>query len=126
VESKSPDDKFATSIRAWRSGRRVRQLELAHRAGTTQRHVSFIESGRSVPGRGMILRLAEVLEVPLRERNALLLAAGYAPAYEETRFEDAGLEPVRAALERILEGHLPYPAVIVDRHSDLYSANDAF
>jgi transcriptional regulator with XRE-family HTH domain len=117
---------FANALRAWRRRRRVSQLELARRAATTQRHLSFIESGRSVPGRAMVVRLAEALEVPLRERNALLLAAGYAPAYRETRLDDPKLEPVRTALTRILRGHLPYPAVIVDRHGDLASANDAF
>jgi transcriptional regulator with XRE-family HTH domain len=117
---------LAAALREWRARRRVSQLDLALRAGTTQRHVSFIESGRSVPGRAMVVRLAESLEVPLRERNALLLAAGYAPAYPETRFDDPGLGPVRAALERILEGHLPCPAVIVDRHGDLLAANDGF
>jgi transcriptional regulator with XRE-family HTH domain len=108
----------------WRGRRRVSQLELAGRAGTTQRHLSFIESGRSVPGRAMVMRLAEALEIPLRERNALLLAAGYAPAYQETRFDDPKLDPVRTALQRILRGHLPYPAVITDRHGDLVAAND--
>jgi transcriptional regulator with XRE-family HTH domain len=117
---------LAAALRAWRQRRRVSQLELAERAGTTQRHVSFIESGRSVPGRAMVVRLAESLEVPLRERNALLLAAGYAPAYAETRFDDPRLDPVRTALARILDGHRPYPAVIVDRHGDLVAANAAF
>ena len=102
---------FAAALRGWRERRRVSQLELALRAGTTQRHVSFIESERSVPGRAMVVRLAEALEVPLRERNALLLAAGYAPAYPETPLDDDALAPVRAALDRILEGHLPYPAI---------------
>jgi transcriptional regulator with XRE-family HTH domain len=119
-------NEFAGALRAWRTRRRVSQLELALRAGTTQRHVSFIEGGRSVPGRAMVVRLAEALEVPLRERNTLLLAAGYAPAYQETRFDDPKLDPVRTALARILDGHLPYPAVIVDRHGDLVAANDAF
>jgi transcriptional regulator with XRE-family HTH domain len=117
---------FSRTLREWRTRRRVSQLELAFRAGTTQRHVSFIESDRSVPGRGMIVRLAEALEVPLRERNALLLAAGFAPAYEETHFDDPRLEPIRTALERILHGHLPYPALIADRYGDVVSANDAF
>jgi len=115
-----------TTLRAWRGRRRVSQLELALSAGTTQRHVSFIESGRSVPGRSMVVRLAEALELPLRERNALLLAGGYAPAYEETRLDDPKLRTVRDALERILDGHLPCPAVITDRHGDLVSANRAF
>lgn len=79
-----------------------------------------------MPGRAVVVRLAEALEVPLRERNALLLSAGYAPAYEETSFDDPKLGPVRTALERILEGHLPYPAVITDRQGDLVSGNDAF
>ncbi|MFD9740661.1 helix-turn-helix domain-containing protein [Umezawaea sp. NPDC059074] len=102
------------------------QLELAARAGTTQRHVSFIESGRSVPGRSMVIRLAESLEVPIRERNVLLLAAGFAPAYPQTGLDDPGLGPVRTALERILAGHLPYPAVVVDRCGDLVLANTGF
>jgi transcriptional regulator with XRE-family HTH domain len=117
---------FATTLRGWRERGRVSQLELALRAGTTQRHVSFIESNRSLPGRGMVLRLAEALDVPLRERNALLLAAGFAPAYEETQLDDAKLASVRTALQRVLEGHNPYPAVLVDRHGDLVSANAAF
>jgi transcriptional regulator with XRE-family HTH domain len=115
---------FADALKDWRARRRVSQLELALRAGTTQRHVSFIERGRSVPGRGMVIRLAEALEVPLRQRNALLLSAGYAPAYAETSL--AQLDPVRAALERVLEGHLPYPAVLTDRNADLVSGNAAF
>jgi transcriptional regulator with XRE-family HTH domain len=117
---------FAIALRGWRRRRRCSQLELALRANTTQRHVSFIESGRSVPGRAMVVRLAESLDVPLRERNELLLAAGYAPAYGESRLEDPELAPVRLALERVLEGHMPFPSVIVDRRSDLISANPAF
>jgi transcriptional regulator with XRE-family HTH domain len=97
----------AQELRTSRSRRRVSQLELALRAGTTQRHVSFIEGGRSVPGRSMVVRLAESLDVPLRERNALLLAAGYAPAYPETRYDDPELAPVREALERVLNGTCP-------------------
>jgi transcriptional regulator with XRE-family HTH domain len=119
-------DGFADALRDWRQRRRVSQLELAVRAGTTQRHVSFIERGRSVPGRAMVIRLAESLEVPVRERNALLMAAGFAPGYPRSRLDDPAVEPVRTALERILRGHEPYPAVIVDRHGDLVSANPAF
>jgi transcriptional regulator with XRE-family HTH domain len=113
-------------LRQWRDRRRVSQLELALRAGTTQRYVSFIERGRSLPGRAMVVRLAEALEIPLRERNEMLLAAGYAPAYPQTELDDPHLDPVRSALERILEGHLPYPAVLTDRAADLVSANPAF
>ncbi|MEV1007880.1 helix-turn-helix transcriptional regulator [Streptomyces sp. NPDC049881] len=118
--------RLAGALREWRTRRRVSQLELATRAGTTQRHVSFIESGRSIPGRSMIIRLGESLEVPIRERNALLLAAGFAPVYPQTSLDAPQLEPIRTALERILHGHLPYPAVVVDRHGDLVSANAAF
>jgi transcriptional regulator with XRE-family HTH domain len=117
---------FTDALRGWRRRRRVSQLELALRAGTTQRHVSFIESGRSAPGRGIVIRLAEALELPLRERNALLLEAGFAPAYEDTPLEDPKLDAIRTALERILDGHLPYPAVITDRDGDLVLANAAF
>jgi transcriptional regulator with XRE-family HTH domain len=117
---------FADDLRDWRRRRSVSQLELALRAGTTQRHVSFIERGRSAPGRAMVIRLAEALEVPLRHRNALLLRAGYAPAYPERPLDDPELHPVRAALERILEGHLPCPAVLTDRDANLVSANAAF
>ena len=81
---------LSNGLRLWRNRRRVSQLELALRAGTTQRHVSFIESGRSVPGRDMVIRLAESLQVPLRDRNALLLAGGYAPAYDETPYDGPG------------------------------------
>ncbi|MCI4063864.1 helix-turn-helix transcriptional regulator [Micromonospora sp. R77] len=122
----SGSDDYATVLRRWRTRRRVSQLELALRAGTTQRHVSFIESGRSHPGRAMLIRLAESLEVPLRDRNALLLAAGYAPAYPENRFDGPGLAAVRTALERVLAGHLPFPAVVVDRAGTLLLANAAF
>ncbi|GAA1278853.1 MULTISPECIES: helix-turn-helix domain-containing protein [Streptomyces] len=117
---------FGDALREWRVRRRVSQLELATRAGTTQRHVSFVESGRSVPGRAMVVRLAEALKVPLRERNALLLAAGYAPAYQESHFGGPQLSAVRTALERVMEAHLPYPAVIIDRRGDLVARNEAF
>jgi len=117
---------FGDDLRGWRTRRRLSQLELALRAGTTQRHLSFIEGGRSVPGRTMVVRLAESLELPLRERNALLLSAGYAPVYQETRLDDRKLEPIRGALERVLQGHRPYPAIIVDRHGTLVSANEPF
>lgn len=103
--------------------RRFSQLDLALRAGTTQRHLSFIESGRSMPGRGMVIRLAESLELSLRERNDLLVAAGYAPAYAETSWTAPDLAPVRSAIEHILAGHEPYPAVVVDRNGDVVAAN---
>ncbi|WCB93518.1 hypothetical protein DSM104299_02231 [Baekduia alba] len=116
----------AEELRAWRGRRRLSQLELALRAGTTQRHLSFIESGRSVPGRGMILRLAEALDVPLRERDDLLTNAGYAPVYRHAAFDADELAPVRGALEQILVGHLPSPAVLTDGDNAILSANAAF
>jgi transcriptional regulator with XRE-family HTH domain len=116
---------FARVLRERRASRRLSQLELALRAGTTQRHLSFIESGRSAPGREMVIRLGESLELPLRERNELLLAAGYAPAYPQTPLEAEALAPVMDALEHILAAHVPYPAIIVDRHGDLVAANAA-
>ncbi|MFE6935600.1 helix-turn-helix domain-containing protein [Streptomyces sp. NPDC057699] len=117
---------FPRELRERRTRRHVSQLDLALRAGTTQRHLSFIESGRSVPGRNMVVRLAESLELPLRERNELLLAAGYAPAYPESSLDDPALAPVRTAIGHILHGHQPYPALVVDRGGGLIAANPAF
>ncbi|MER7707761.1 helix-turn-helix transcriptional regulator [Kitasatospora sp. NPDC097605] len=116
---------FPSTLRARRTGRRLSQLDLATLAGTTQRHLSFIESGRSTPGRAMVVRLAESLGLPLRERNELLLSAGYAPVYAECPLDGPELAPVRAALGHILEGHLPYPALVVDRNGDVVAANAA-
>ncbi|MFF3416287.1 helix-turn-helix domain-containing protein [Streptomyces sp. NPDC002698] len=117
---------FARELLRWRRTRRVSQLELASRAGTTQRYVSFIERGRSVPGREIVIRLAESLDLTLRERNSLLLAAGYAPAFTESALDTAALKPVREALDSILEGHLPYPAVVAGPRGELVAANAAF
>lgn len=113
------------ALRRVRARRKLSQLELAQRAGTTQRHLSFIESGRSTPGRGLVIRLAESLELPLRERNDLLLAFDYAPAYPESNLQDPALLPVLAALQHILDGHLPFPAIIVNC-GELVAANPAF
>jgi transcriptional regulator with XRE-family HTH domain len=112
-------------LREWRQRRRRSQLDLATEAEVSARHLSFVETGRSKPSRELVLHLAEHLDVPLRERNTLLLAAGYAPVYRERSLEDEEMDPVRAALDRILAGHEPYPAVIVDRRWDLVSANGA-
>ncbi|RCG31294.1 XRE family transcriptional regulator [Sphaerisporangium album] len=117
---------FSQALRERRTRSRLSQLDLAIRAGTTQRHISFMESGRSAPGRSMVVRLAESLELPLRERNGLLLSAGYAPVYPETDLGDPALAAIRTALDHILTGHLPYPAVVVDRHGDLVASNTAF
>ncbi|MQS14953.1 helix-turn-helix transcriptional regulator [Streptomyces kaniharaensis] len=116
---------FPQALRERRTSRRLSQLDLAALAGTTQRHLSFIESGRSVPGRGMVVRLAESLDLPLRERNELLLAAGYAPVYPETPLDGPSMAPVRAAIDHILAGHLPYPALVVDRRGDVIAVNEA-
>jgi transcriptional regulator with XRE-family HTH domain len=116
---------FAQALKERRASRRLSQLELALKAGTTQRHLSFIESGRSVPGREMVIRLTESLGLPLRERNDLLLQAGYAPAYPRHALDSAALAPVMDALRHILTAHLPYPAIIVDRGGDIVAANSA-
>src|SRR5687768_18316590 len=110
-------------LRDWRQRRRLSQLDLAVEAEVSARHLSFVETGRSKPSRELVLHLAEHLEVPLRERNSLLLAAGYAPVYAETPLDADTMQPVRAALDKVLAGHEPYPAVIVDRRWDLVSAN---
>jgi transcriptional regulator with XRE-family HTH domain len=110
-------------LREWRERRRLSQLELALDAGTSARHLSFVETGRSKPGREMLLRVLERLDLPFREQNRLLLAAGHAPAFPERTLDDPELEPVRAALEVILRGHQPYPAVAVDRAWNLVAAN---
>lgn len=117
---------FPSQLRRWRTARRMSQLDLAVRAGTTQRHVSFIEQGRSHPGRSMVVRLAESMELTLRESNELLLAAGFAPAFPESPLDDEALRPVRVALETILDGHLPYPAMVVRPHGIFVTANRAF
>jgi transcriptional regulator with XRE-family HTH domain len=111
-------------LRDWRRRRRMSQLDLALEASVSARHLSFVETGRSKPSRELLLHLAEELEVPLRERNALLLAAGYAPAYGQTPLDDESMSPVREALDAILQGHEPYPALIVDRRWELIAANE--
>ncbi|GAA3938140.1 helix-turn-helix transcriptional regulator [Actinomadura viridis] len=112
-------------LRAWRQRRRLSQLELASDAEVSTRHLSFVETGRSAPSREMVLRLAEHLEVPLRDRNLLLVSAGYAPVYAETSIAEPRMDSVRAALRQVLEGHEPYPAVVVDRFWNLIDANAA-
>jgi transcriptional regulator with XRE-family HTH domain len=111
-------------IRDWRRRRRLSQLEVSLEAAVSARHLSFIETGRSKPSRELLLHLAEHLEVPLRERNAILLAGGYAPVFPESSLDDPEMTPVRAALDKILAGHAPYPALIVDRRWDLVARNE--
>ncbi|MGY5117645.1 helix-turn-helix domain-containing protein [Streptomyces sp. 900105755] len=110
-------------LRAWRERRRVSQLELALRADSSARHISFVETGRSRPSEEMVLRLAEHLDVPVRERNALLLAAGYAPHYPETPLDDPALDALRDGMERLIRGYEPYPALVVDATYTVVAAN---
>jgi len=116
---------LGTLLKDWRRRRRLSQLDLALEAGVSARHLSFVETGRSKPSREMVLHLAEQLEVPLRDRNQLLLAAGYAPAYGEHPLDAPEMAPVRAAIDGVLAGHDPFPAVVVDRWWDLVAANAA-
>lgn len=110
-------------VRAWRKRRRLSQLELSLQADISARHLSFVESGRSKPSRKMIIHLAEELGVPLRERNTLLVAGGFAPVYGEAPLDASELTPVRSALRQLLSAHEPNPAVVVDRHWNLVEAN---
>jgi transcriptional regulator with XRE-family HTH domain len=112
-------------LREWRQRRRLSQLDLACEADISTRHLSFLETGRSQPSREMVLHLAERLEVPLRERNVLLVAAGYAPVFPERKLDDPALGAARRAIELVLKGHEPYPALVVDRHWTLVAANGA-
>jgi len=112
-------------LRDWRQRRRLSQLDLSNEAAVSARHLSFVETGRSKPSRELVLHLAEHLDVPLRERNGLLMAAGYAPVYAERSLDADEMDPVRQALDQILTAHQPFPALIVDRRWDLVAANDA-
>src|SRR6266851_2506006 len=110
-------------LRTWRQRRRLSQLALACDAEISQRHLSFLESGRAAPSRDMILHLAEQLDIPLRDRNVLLVAAGFAPIYRERPLGDPALQEARKAVDVVLKGHEPYPALAVDRHCTLVAAN---
>jgi transcriptional regulator with XRE-family HTH domain len=112
-------------IKTWRTRRRLSQLDLALEAGVSARHLSFVETGRSRPSEQMVLHLAEHLDVPLRERNRLLLAAGYAPVFAQRDLEAPELAPVKRALDQLLAAHEPFPALVVDRASNLIAANRA-
>lgn len=114
---------FGEHLRAWRLRRRMSQLDLAGEADISTRHLSFVETGRSVPSREMVLRLAERLDVPLRERNALLVAAGYAPMYRERPLDHPALAAARDAVQLILDSHEPYPALAIDRYWNLVAHN---
>ena len=114
---------FGEHLRAWRQRRRLSQLDLAAEADISTRHLSYVETGRANPSREMVLRLTARLEVPLRERNAFLVAAGYAPMYRETRLDEPGMAAAKQAVEMILKSHEPFPALAIDRHWNLVAAN---
>jgi transcriptional regulator with XRE-family HTH domain len=119
----SRESEFASKLRHWRQRRGWSQLELAGRAGISQRHLSFLELGRAAPSREMVLRLAAALDIPLRQHNALLIAAGFAPVWRETDLNAPELAEVREALDCMLAQQEPFPAVVVDRHWNLLKAN---
>ncbi|MBF6435667.1 helix-turn-helix domain-containing protein [Nocardia cyriacigeorgica] len=110
-------------LRQWRLRRRLSQLELALAAESSSRHISYLETGRSQPSRAMVLKLCAALDVPLRERNTVLLAAGFPPEYRESPLDDAELASARTAWETMLAAHEPYPAVLVDRYWNVITAN---
>ncbi|WP_426570795.1 helix-turn-helix domain-containing protein [Aquihabitans sp. McL0605] len=112
-------------VKEWRGRRRRSQLDLALEVGVSARHLSFVETGRSRPSPELVLTLAHHLDVPLRERNALLLAAGYAPRYQETPLDDPAMDQVRSSLTRLLAAHDPYPGVVIDARWDIVLANEA-
>lgn len=121
----TPVDSFGTALRWWRTNRRFSQLQLANEAEVSSRHLSFLETGRAKPSREMVVHLATVLDLSLRDRNALLHRAGFAPVYSHQDLDAPEMDGVRAVLAQILDAHSPNPAVIVDRRGDLVDANDA-
>ena len=125
VASTSSPRPVGTLLREWRQRRRMSQLDLACEAEISTKHLSFLETGRSAPSRDMVLHLAERLDVPLRARNMLLHAAGYAPVFPERALDDAALSMVRQAIDLVLTGHEPHPALAIDRHWCLAAANRA-
>lgn len=114
---------FGAHLRQWRQRRRMSQLDLSAEADISTRHLSFVETGRSLPSREMVLRLFERLDVPLRDRNAMLMAAGYAPMYRERPLDDPALAAARQAVDLVLKGHEPFPALAVDRHWNMVASN---
>jgi transcriptional regulator with XRE-family HTH domain len=114
---------FSSRLSWWRRKRGLSQLQLAANAACSQRHISFLELGRTRPSREMVIRLSDALDLPLRQSNALLLAAGFAPAWAETKLDAAGLAPIREALDYMLAQQEPFPAVVVDRRWNLLQPN---
>ena len=116
---------FGQLLREWRQRRRLSQLALSCDSDVSTRHLSFLESGRAHPSRDMVIRLAAQLDVPLRERNRLLVAAGYAPGYRERAFDDYAMEPAMRAIDQVLRAHEPFPGLAIDRHWTMLRANGA-
>jgi transcriptional regulator with XRE-family HTH domain len=125
VATKSTPNELRVLLRHWRDVRGRSQLDLSMDSGVSQRHISFIESGRSVPSRGKLLDIAEALDIPLRERNTLLLAAGYAPIYSESAWDAPDMQRVTGALRRMLRQHEPFPAMVMDRYWNVLLTNEA-
>jgi transcriptional regulator with XRE-family HTH domain len=120
-----PGSELGVLLRHWRDARRRSQFDLSIDTGVSQRHISFIESGRSAPGRQTLLDIAQALDIPLRDRNTLLLAAGFAPVYSEGNWNTQEMQGINRALERLLRQHEPFPAVVMDRYWNVFMANDA-
>ena len=118
--------RFARLLREWRQKRRLSQFDLALASGVSPRHVSFLESGRANPSRSMILQLSETLDIPLRDRNALLTAAGFAPVFRTSALDDPGMAPVLRAVRLMLNAHEPYPAIAIDRAWNIRMSNGPF
>lgn len=125
LETKPPANELRVLLRHWRDVRGKSQFDLSLDSGVSQRHISFIESGRSVPSRGKLLDIAEALDVPLRERNTLLLAAGYAPIYADSAWDAPDMQSVTGALRRMLRQHEPFPAMVMDRYWNVLMTNEA-
>lgn len=122
---KAPPNDLGALLRHWRDMRGISQLDLSFNAGVSQRHISFIESGRSVPSRQMLLDIAQTLDIPLRERNTLLLAAGYAPMYADAAWNAQEMQSVTKALGRMLRQHEPFPALVMDRYWNVLMTNES-
>ncbi|MGF6371618.1 transcriptional regulator with XRE-family HTH domain [Paraburkholderia sp. RAU6.4a] len=117
-------NELGSLLRSWRDLRGLSQLDLSLDAGVSQRHISFVESGRSIPSRQMLIDIAQTLDVPLRERNTLLQAAGYVPEYSESPLDALEMQSIKKALDRMLSQHAPFPAVVMDRYWNIFMANE--
>ena len=125
VQSKAAVNHAGAILRQWRGSRGKTQLDLSFDSGISQKHISFVESGRSTPSRQTLLDLAQALEIPLREQNTLLLAAGYAPVHSQEALDAPAMTSITKALKRMLHQHEPFPAIVMDRHWNVLMTNDA-